>query len=62
MMNANENYGSAWNKWDLHIHTKGTSKNDQFTSETFDEFCNAMFKKALEKQIAVIGITDYFSI
>lgn len=56
------NYGSAWNKWDLHIHTKGTSKNDQFVSKTFDEFCNAMFKKALEKQIAVIGITDYFSI
>ncbi|ETD23939.1 TrlF family AAA-like ATPase [Helicobacter macacae] len=56
------NYGSAWNKWDLHIHTKGTSKNDQFVSKTFDEFCNVMFKKALEKQIAVIGITDYFSI
>lgn len=58
----NGNYGSSWNKWDLHIHTKGTNKNDQFKSKTFDEFCNTMFKKALEKQIVVIGITDYFSI
>lgn len=63
MVAENEaNYGSSWNKWDLHMHTKGTNKNDQFVSKTFDEFCNAMFKKALEGQIVVIGITDYFSI
>ena len=54
--------GSEWRKWDLHVHTKGTAKNDQFTSETFDKFCTILFKKALEKEIAVIGITDYFSI
>ena len=54
--------GSEWRKWDLHIHTKGTLKNDQFKSETFDEFCVILFKKALEKEIAAIGITDYFNI
>jgi len=54
--------GSVWRKWDLQVHTKGTAKNDQFTSANFDEFCIALFKKALEKEIAVIGITDYFSI
>lgn len=54
--------GSEWRKWDLHVHTKGTNKNDQFTSITFDDFCNVMFRKALENNIAVIGITDYFSI
>lgn len=54
--------GSEWRKWDLHVHTKGTAKNDQFTSETFDKFCTILFKKALEKEISAIGITDYFSI
>ena len=54
--------GSEWRKWDLHVHTKDTAKNDQFTSPDFDSFCVDMFKKALENDIAVIGITDYFNI
>lgn len=54
--------GSEWRKWDLHIHTKGTSKNDQFTSADFNAFCVAMFKKAIKKDIKAIGITDYFCI
>ena len=54
--------GSEWRKWDLHIHTKGTQKNDQFTSSTFNDFCVVMFKKALKNNIAAIGITDYFNI
>jgi len=62
-MNVN-NYprGSEWRKWDLHIHTKGTMKNDQFKSKTFGNFCVTLFQKALEKEIAAIGITDYFNI
>lgn len=58
----NINRGSEWRKWDLHIHTKGTNKNDQFKSSDFDHFCVTMFKKAIEKEIKAIGITDYFSI
>lgn len=54
--------GSEWRKWDLHIHTKGTNKNDNFSSSDFKEFCITLFKKALEKNIQAIGITDYFSI
>lgn len=54
--------GSEWRKWDLHVHTKDTMKNDQFTSADFDAFCVIMFKKAIEKDIAAIGITDYFNI
>lgn len=54
--------GSEWRKWDLHVHTKGTAKNDQFKSENFDKFCITLFQKALENQISAIGITDYFSI
>jgi len=56
------NSGSEWRKWNLHVHTKGTNKNDQFSSATMDEFCHTFFKKAYEKQIHAIGITDYFSI
>ncbi len=54
--------GSEWRRWDLHIHTKGTMKNDQFKSRTFNKFCISLFKNALEKEIAAIGITDYFNI
>ncbi len=59
-----DNYpkGSEWRKWDLHVHTKGTLKNNQFKSKTFDKFCVILFQKALEKEIAAIGITDYFNI
>ena len=54
--------GSEWRKWDLHIHTKGTNKYDNFSSSDFDRFCITMFKKAFEKDIKAIGITDYFGI
>ena len=54
--------GSKWQKWDLHVHTKGAMKNDQFKSKTFDEYCVTLFKKALENGIAAIGITDSFDI
>ena len=56
------NKGSQWRKWDLHIHTKGTNKNDQFSSPTFNDFCITFFKKACENNISAIGITDYFCI
>ncbi len=54
--------GSEWRKWDLHIHTKGTNKNDNFTSSDFNSFCIILFKRALDKNIKAIGITDYFDI
>lgn len=54
--------GSEWRKWDLHVHTKDTHKNDNFTSSDFNSFCITLFKKALDKDIKAIGITDYFDI
>ncbi|HLT86421.1 MAG TPA: hypothetical protein VKZ57_02455 [Sphingobacterium sp.] len=54
--------GSKWRKWNFHVHTKGTNKNDQFSSATMDDFFHTFFKKAYEQQISAIGITDYFSI
>ncbi|MBD0168381.1 hypothetical protein IAF42_19315, partial [Acinetobacter baumannii] len=56
------NRGSEWARWDLHIHTKGTAKNDQFGNITFEEYCIELFRKALDKDIKVIGITDYFRV
>ena len=59
---ANINRGSEWRKWNFHVHTKGTNKNDQFTSKSMDDFFCTFFKKAYEDKIEAIGITDYFSI
>lgn len=56
------NRGSEWGRWDLHVHTKGTAKNDNFGNISFDDYCIELFKKALQSNIKAIGITDYFSI
>ncbi|WP_281980700.1 TrlF family AAA-like ATPase [Tenacibaculum mesophilum] len=56
------NKGSEWNKWNFHVHTKGTNKNDQFESKSIDIFFYKFFKKAYENKVNAIGITDYFSI
>lgn len=56
------NKGSEWRRWDLHLHTKGTNKNDCYTSADMESFCKLLFKKAVEREIYAIGITDYFSI
>lgn len=56
--------GSEWRKWNLHTHTPETKKNDQFTGSTPEE----KWKNYVEtinssiEEIAVVGITDYFSI
>lgn len=54
--------GSEWRRWDLHVHTKDTFKNDLFNSGDFDQFCIVFFRKAIENNIKVIGVTDYFSL
>lgn len=53
--------GSIWRKWDLHIHTPYTKKNNQYSvakgSDVWSEFC----RRVEESDVAVFGITDYFS-
>lgn len=52
--------GSEWRKWDLHIHTPGTAKNDLFPADIeWKEYLNALENN---NDIAVLGVTDYFSI
>lgn len=61
-MNSTNVRGSEWRKWNLHVHTKGTNKNDQFSSITKEDFFYTFFSEAYKNAIEAIGITDYFSI
>lgn len=63
--------GSEWRRWDLHIHTPGTQKNDQFEGSSPEEKWERYYKCIAEyigdgsdpaKSIAVMGITDYMSV
>lgn len=52
------NRGSEWRKWDLHIHTPETAKNNQFGDP---QIAWPKYIQTLEKSdISVFGITDYF--
>src|SRR5664279_5137746 len=55
--------GSEWRKWDLHVHSPCSALNNQFPGNTPQEQWDAYIAalKTLD-DIAVIGITDYFSI
>ncbi len=68
---VNYERGSEWRRWDLHIHTPGTLKNDQYEGKTIEEkwdnFYNTIDHYIGDgtdplKTIEVIGITDYLSI
>ncbi|NJC27636.1 TrlF family AAA-like ATPase [Neolewinella antarctica] len=56
--------GAEWRRWDLHIHTPETNKNPQFEGETNEAKWTRYVKDINEypSTIAVIGITDYFSV
>lgn len=61
--------GSIWRKWDLHIHTPFSVLNhgdfgDGFSMDDteLDIYIYKLFKKAVENDIKVIGVTDYFTI
>ncbi len=57
----NDPGGSNWHIWDLHIHTPFSALNNGFPND-FDEYAKRVFAKAVEMQIAAVGITDYFCI
>ena len=63
--------GSEWRRWDLHVHTPETKKNDQYegcnAQEKWDRFYSQIRDYVgtgtdVRKHISVIGITDYLSI
>lgn len=62
--------GSEWRRWDLHIHTPMTAKNDNFEGSSVEEKWNKFYDDIITyvsspelcKKVAVIGITDYLSV
>ncbi len=52
--------GSEWRKWDLHIHTPFTKLNNQYGND--DNVWKIFSEKIENSDIAVFGITDYFSL
>lgn len=60
--------GSEWRRWDLHVHTPGTAKNDQYTGDNIEEKWKNFYAEIHKyvntsndpvHSIAAIGITDY---
>jgi hypothetical protein len=60
-MEYNDNRGSEWRKWDLHVHTPESGLNNQFGAD-WDTYVITLLRTAVEQGVAVIGITDYFTI
>lgn len=56
--------GSEWRKWDLHIHTPGTKKNDNFRGSSLDEKWNFFIEDINNstEEFVTVGITDYFCV
>ena len=61
MFNPKYPRGSEWRRWDLHVHTPFSALNNGFGSD-FDQYAKLLLERAVEKGIAAIGVTDYFSI
>ena len=60
MENNKYQRGSEWRRWDLHVHTPESGMANGFSD--WDNYVKALFSKAIENNIAAIGITDYFTI
>lgn len=59
--NASFPRGSEWRKWDLHVHSPRSELHHEF-GDDFDVYAKTLFERAVQNEIAVIGITDYFTI
>jgi predicted ATPase len=53
--------GSEWRRWDLQVHTPLSALNNGF-GQDFDAYAKILFERAVAEEIAVIGVTDYFTI
>ena len=61
MKNYQENRGSEWRKWDLHVHTPESGLANGF-GDDWDLYVKTLFSTAIKNEVAVLGITDYFTI
>lgn len=53
--------GSEWRKWDLQVHTPYSALNNCFGSD-FPAYAKQLIERACKNDIAVVGVTDYFTI
>lgn len=53
--------GSEWRKWDLHVHTPASGMANKY-GDAWDRYVKELFTLAIERHVAVLGITDYFTI
>jgi ABC-type lipoprotein export system ATPase subunit len=51
--------GAEWRVWDLHVHTPFSELYNGYGHD-YDAYAKVFFTKAIEKNIAVVGVTDYF--
>ena len=51
--------GSSWQRWDPHLHTPGTLRNNQFGSD-WDGYIRRI--EAAQPPPVALGITDYFTL
>lgn len=65
------NRGSEWRRWELHMHTPGTKKNDNFNGDSIEEKWSQFYAdineyvsdgENVDKAITALGVTDYLSI
>lgn len=63
--------GSEWRRWELHLHTPFTKKEDQYKGDTYEEKWDNFYRTIHDyvgdgsdplKAICAIAITDYLSI
>lgn len=61
MIQENIIKGSEWRKWDLHVHTPASGMANAYGAD-WDLYVKTLFTLAIERNVAAIGITDYFTI
>jgi ABC-type lipoprotein export system ATPase subunit len=57
----NDQRGSCWRRWDLHVHSPYSGLNNGFGSD-IKTYAKQLIERARASNIACIGITDYFLI
>lgn len=58
-MQENFPRGAEWRIWDLQVHTPYSVLNNGF-GDDLENYAREFFQKAIEKNIAVVGVADYF--
>lgn len=54
---AGTSRGSEWHRWEPHIHAPGTILEDQFPTESWDQYLTAL--ETATPKLRAIGVTDY---